>query len=470
MEDRVLQQDTLISTSCKESLRLFRTLFAKLESATSRSAELDLSSWKDEHGRLKVWAGNIGAHLLGQASLDFRLRDAIHIKRHIIDLLQDLCQTIRDTRDVLEDPGSPGHDLTPGFSTDTDKPETELQQLHREVVTIIGCLFQTSMLVRNPANHSLLIGPQPTDISAFEQWDRNHVRDSFPEASEALVERLGAALTQRRKRLQYRKRHRMKLGRALDGEEGDDLTSDNLSRLSDTVATDYELQGTDFEGLSTRSESSQTTSMSSFMSGSTSTRIPVRPKESDDGAPFECPVCFYVITVDDTRSWIKHVFNDLQPYSCPFLDCPLPYKLYSFQREWIGHLHSVHGSALSGSNDASIVTEKDYREQLGRSRCPLCDSSFDSSKALERHVARHLQELALFVLPPKEENPDDEMELAEGDLASSDSAEEMDIDQEQSGIKGDWMWSAVTAYRLRSDVVEKFLASRFNLRDVEIQV
>ena len=323
----MVQQNTLISTSCKESFRLFRSLITKLEDATSRSPELGLSHWKDENGRFKVWAGNIGAHLSGQASLDFRLRDAIHIKRHILDLLQDLCQTILDTGNVLEDPGSPGHDLTPGLPTDTDSPETEIQQLHREVMAIIGCLLQTSMLVRNPAYHSLLIEPQPTDISAFEPWDRNHVRNSFPEASEALVERLSAALTQRRKRLEYRQRHRMKLGRALDSEEGDDLTSDNLSRLSDTIATDYKMQEIDLEGLSTRLESSQTTSVSSFISGSTSTAIPVRPKESDDGAPFECPYCFYVITVNDTRSWIKHVFNDLQPYVCPFFECPLPYKL-----------------------------------------------------------------------------------------------------------------------------------------------
>lgn len=467
MEDRVAQQDTLISTSCKESIRLFKTLIAKLGVATSTSPELDLSHWKDEFGRLKIWAGNIGAHLSGQASLDFRLRDAVHIRRNILDLLQDLGQTIRDIWDVLEDPESPGYNMAPGFPTEGDNPETELQQLHREVVTIIGCLLQTSMLVRRPAYHSLLTEPQPTDISAFEHWDRGRVRDSFPEASEALVERLGTALTQRRKRLKYRERHRMKLGRDLDDEGGDDLTSDNLSRLSDTIATDFKTQGMDLENLSTMSESSQTTSVSSFMSGSTSATIPDRPRESDDGAPFECPYCFYVITIENTRSWIKHVFNDLQPYICPFLDCPLPYKLYSFQREWINHLDSVHGGILSGSNNPA---GNDNREQLRRSPCPLCVSSFDSSRTLERHLARHLQELALFVLPRGAEDSNDEMSLAEGDLASSDNAEQMGIERAQPEMKGVWRLSGAKSYGLIESTVEKYLGSKFEPHEWHFEV
>ena len=470
MEDRVVQPDTLISTSCKESIKLFKTLIAKLEGTASRSPELGLSDWKDEFGRLKVWAGNIGAHLSGQASLDFRLRDAVHIRRNILELLQDLGQTIRDTWDILEDPESSGYDMAPGLPTERDKSETELQQLHREVVTIIGCLLQTSMLVRRPAYHSLLTEPQPTDISAFEPWDRDHVRNSFPEASEALVERLGTALTQRRKRLKYRERHRMKLGRDLDDKGGDDLTSDNLSRLSDTIATKFNIQGMDLEDLSTMSESSQATSVSSFMTGSTSTTIPGRPIESNDGAPFECPYCFYVITINDTRSWIKHVFNDLQPYICPFLDCPLPYKLYSFQREWIHHLDSVHGSVLSGFNHASIAAERDNKEQLSRSRCPLCNSSFDPSRTLERHLARHLQELALFVLPRGSEDSNDEMSLAESGFSSSFILEDMEIEQELLDMRNNWRLSTVSAYRLKKSTLQKYLSSIFAPHRYSIQV
>jgi hypothetical protein len=39
--------------------------------------------------------------------------------------------------------------------------------------------------------------------------------------------------------------------------------------------------------------------------------------------------------------------------------------------------------------------------------CPLCLSSVPTGKQLERHVGRHLEELALFALPRSEEDGDD---------------------------------------------------------------
>ena len=45
--------------------------------------------------RLKLWAGNLGAHRSsGTRSLEYRLRDASSVRSHIISLLQDLCTTV----------------------------------------------------------------------------------------------------------------------------------------------------------------------------------------------------------------------------------------------------------------------------------------------------------------------------------------------------------------------------------------
>src|SRR4051794_39618294 len=55
-----------------------------------------LPALQDEYGRLRVWAGNIGAHQSGRASLDYRLRDASHIKDQIIRLLDDLQLSLRE--------------------------------------------------------------------------------------------------------------------------------------------------------------------------------------------------------------------------------------------------------------------------------------------------------------------------------------------------------------------------------------
>lgn len=43
----------------------------------------------DEFGRFKVWSSNIGAHRSGRSSLDYRLRDASHIQKRVLELLED---------------------------------------------------------------------------------------------------------------------------------------------------------------------------------------------------------------------------------------------------------------------------------------------------------------------------------------------------------------------------------------------
>ncbi|MCJ1459928.1 hypothetical protein MMC28_010307 [Mycoblastus sanguinarius] len=403
-----LQGDTSISASFKVCLSLFDNLVSRLKEWSILFVPgLAPSLWEDELGRLKIWAGNIGAHLHGQASLDFRLRDASHIRQNVTELLEDLCQTIRDVDNVLKDPEAPGHDVAPESLISNEEPENELEQLHREVVTILGCLFQMSILVRNPAHHSLLTETQPTDISAFEPFDRNHVREKYPKAQEALVQRLGIALTRRRKHLKYRERHHTKLSRDLGGGQTGRLAYDNLSVLSDTIATDFRMAELSIEDNSTRSETSETSFASTLLSGENIT-IPKPPKDSIEGAPFECPYCYYIIIAKNTRSWIKHVFLDLQPYSCTVIDCSIPHKLYSTQHEWSRHLNSAHGKAWHGSGIATTTMGVGGKKLEVRACCPLCKSEFDSEKQLEHDLARHLQELALFVLPKEENDSNDE--------------------------------------------------------------
>jgi hypothetical protein len=57
---------------------------------------ISLSGVKDELGRFKVWVGNIGAHRTGRSSLDHRLRDASHIRKQVVRLLEDLAESLLD--------------------------------------------------------------------------------------------------------------------------------------------------------------------------------------------------------------------------------------------------------------------------------------------------------------------------------------------------------------------------------------
>lgn len=237
-----------ISDSIRTCLsRLGRLVIRLGECPTPAALGLAPSLWEDEFGRFKVWSGNIGDNLSGQGSLYFRLREASHIRQNIAELLQDLRQTFQDVEDILEDPESFGSDNAPEFLTGDGEPESDLQQLHRETTTIIGCLFQMSMLLRNPARHSRLTESQPTEISAFEPFDRNHVRDKYPQADDILVQRLGNALKRRRKTLAYWQRHHAKLSRGISGREIEDHIFRNETELPHTIGTDMRFLELSFE-------------------------------------------------------------------------------------------------------------------------------------------------------------------------------------------------------------------------------
>lgn len=45
---------------------------------------------EDLHGRFRVWAGNVAAHRSGNSSLDYRLRDASHLRQRVFELLHEL--------------------------------------------------------------------------------------------------------------------------------------------------------------------------------------------------------------------------------------------------------------------------------------------------------------------------------------------------------------------------------------------
>ena len=77
-----------------------------------------------------------------------------------------------------------------------------MEQLQGNVATIIGCLFQMSILVRKPTRLNLRIGSRWSDVARFEQHHINHVKEKYSKASETLVSKLSNALARRRMKLQ----------------------------------------------------------------------------------------------------------------------------------------------------------------------------------------------------------------------------------------------------------------------------
>jgi len=390
-----------ISSSIVACLKAFNEFIEEIQDSNKEEPEgLQVQTWQDELGRLRIWAANIGAHQTGQSSLDFRLRDSSHIRQQIIKLLDELPQRLRNVRDVIAEGEYEDVESLGGSSSEDEESHTEIQQIRKSVATIINCLFQMSILVRKPAQHDLLVGSRKADVAAFEPFDCSHVLNKFPKADKELVSCLGHAMTRRRQYLKYRERHAMKLKQGIDKvinvSHGEDGTATEV--LSETVATNLHNWHIDLDDQVSESGFSQTSYAPTLMSGGNIT-IPAPPRASHGGEPFECPYCYYLIIAQNTRSWNRHVFNDLQPYVCTEIACITPDKLYATRHEWLHHLKTAHRRENSSQNVAGGQQESDT--------CALCGDIQNTEKSRDRHVARHLQELALFVLPQTYEDSND---------------------------------------------------------------
>ena len=395
---------TSISAEIIRCLKLFNQIGAEIRRpGYSYEGVLSSTTWSDELGRLRVWAANIGAHQTGQSSLDFRLRDASHIKDQVLSLLADLLEVVGGLTEEIskhETDHVPGDDRSNIESESS--PTSEIQQLYSEVVNIIDCLYQLSMIIRKPAQHHAPFKMYMTDMRQYEAHDKDHARNKYGNVNMAITERLGRANTRRRQILLYRERHHEKLAKSIEEVQGlPEAKSENA--LSDTVATDLDTTHIHFSETGSDTGGSETSYAASLISGGTLT-VPELPRGWEDGKPLQCPYCFFFINVNGIRSWTKHIFRDLKPYVCIYRGCDTPEKLYDTRSQWFQHLHESHQIMVD-----SLM-------------CPLCKEFQQSLKYFERHLARHLEELALFVLPQSDSN---KVDVGFGNETDSSSREDV---------------------------------------------
>ncbi|KAK4939648.1 hypothetical protein LTR10_020148 [Elasticomyces elasticus] len=385
-----------VSTISIECLKRLSNV-ASREQLAHLDAEVHHMLWNDELGRLRVWAANIRAYQSGQTSLDYRLRDASHIREQTVKLLQRLRRLLGDIDDLLAE--APSHTGVPALEKTDDEDEdedddaadngTELQQIYHGLVDTINCLHQISVVIRRPTKHDRIVGIQKADITPFELFDRAHVAQRYPGVEQVLTDRLGSAISRRRATLIYRERHHAKLGKVIDRtlHDGEDAVA---TQLSETIATDYEQP----QGEDDRSEGavSETSCASSLSESSNKTTIPRPPKESAGQRPFECPYCFYTIRIPSRRSWVEHVLEDLMAYS-------------------------DHPSKLATDAEGE---------------CPLRCGALVTAALIVKHVGRHLEDLALFALPQSDSN--DEERSGQSQVPSSPDSLFDDDDHDRASV------------------------------------
>ncbi|EED18570.1 conserved hypothetical protein [Talaromyces stipitatus ATCC 10500] len=382
-----------ISKVLNQCLKDFTALTTS-DDLTRYETEVPHRRWLDELGRLRVWSGNIGAHQVGQSSLDYRLRDASHLKSEAIKLLSRMLRVLQDVKEVANEGRDENVDIELEDEDDNMDDMTEIQQLYQSLVDIINLLFQISMAIRKPADHDRLLNMKTKNESYFEPWAQQHISHKYPEAGNGVVSRLSAAMARQKAILKYRERHRAKLGKGLFEYIGTDST-----KLSETEATEMATGNDQLHFLETASNSglSQTSYATSLITTQDAISIPNPPRKSRDKKPFECPYCFHVISIKHKKDWARHVFRDLMPYACLSRDCPTPSKLYESRHQWSHHMREIHPEVAAAQNGFT---------------CPLCQINVQPPASFEKHVGRHLEELALFVLPRTDLSEEDNSEVS----------------------------------------------------------
>ncbi|KAK0510609.1 hypothetical protein JMJ35_007041 [Cladonia borealis] len=162
-------------------------------------------------------------------------------------------------------------------------------------------------------------------------------------------------------------------------------------------------------------------SHSSVDFGDSSRGLPPPPVEIGKKHSFECDICGDTIRVDRRREWQEHVLEDLRPYTCTVENCGVADHVYASRAAFSQH------EALDHPHMADLDP-----------RCSFCseDIGLDRSNR-ERHIGRHMEEIAFAVVTKPYE---------EWDFYSGPS--EKHLDGPSLNIAGVALLGAFTSYNL----------------------
>jgi hypothetical protein len=165
-------------------------------------------------------------------------------------------------------------------------------------------------------------------------------------------------------------------------------------------------------------------------------------------AEFECPLCFKVKKFYKPSDWTKHVHEDVQPFTCTFPNCQEP-KSFKRKADWVRHENERHRQlenwtctitdcnhtcfrkdnfvqhlvrehkiaepkqrtgrasnkdplASSDSDDIWAIVERCRRDTTKQPKdepCRFCGNICNSWKKLTVHLAKHMEQISMPILP-----------------------------------------------------------------------
>lgn len=253
----------------------------------------------------------------------------------------------------------------------------------------------------------------------------------LPEKS-TLAQRLGRANTKRRQILAYHQDHSDQISKYVDVVlEKAKLAQSNGPKTISTKWTQNTTASTILQNPQVGSDSGRTKfSVTTSTANDQPTAIPPPPKQRGNSAenePFFCPYCHQTIQLENLEEdWRYHVLGDLRPYICTFGDCVKADQLYDSYTEWSeherqfhrqnlacnlcpytsrftdefrSHMQTLHVNVIPDTQLEAII-KVSWKPSTAAQQCPLCTKRpIENPRRFQQHLARHLQRLALFVLP-----------------------------------------------------------------------
>lgn len=354
----------------------------------------------------------------------------------------------------------PDDEIDPTLSRRTSSDsETSLQQYADDLEEIINCLIKLIPALQDPAPQDIYSG-EASQNEANE--DIKLVGKLFPKIAPSLATRLGFANWKRRQFLEKlrRRTHQKEPARqSLMGQKHEEYHRDFSSGL-DILKSDYRAAFSSHRvgtGASSYGAGPASLSESIFSRPHFSARysassvsdvdpigawnqyeIPKPPVMLGSRHPFDCPYCgqeiLFGVQIASEDDWAHHIFMDLEPYQCTFDDCMRADKTFGAREDWFRHeldhhrlrkvwycqpcadefdqrepfelhLTEKHNTDINHLPTMVSLCEKFSEKTITDQACPFCGALNMTSQALKEHVANHLEQLALMIIPSAETHP-----------------------------------------------------------------
>ncbi|GAB1316324.1 hypothetical protein MFIFM68171_06534 [Madurella fahalii] len=306
------------------TVELFGSVKALMQTSQhARRDELLTIKLANEADRFELWTVNLGVFVLGNASLDYRVRDAESIRLAIsrfitslndalIEVLEyfDGTSAISPGRD-FEDPINPSNELGGVDESFAPQDDTDADLLLEGVRDPIDRLFKLAVWICNPS--SRVTSPKVSRHRVLDPETGVNLLDVFKE---------------------------------FDYDYQFAYWKNEHDKLSRQVATASHPNGPQ---PAFRNDRATNTSVSEYSApnrqpGEDNLGFPPPPDHLSDGKSFECPYCFTVCSgaLVSKRAWRAHIIHDLRPYMCTYEQCRNPDQLFDSTKDWIQHEDSMH--------------------------------------------------------------------------------------------------------------------------------